>query len=58
MAVLELYEYGQITEETALLYCSNKGVVSRGIDKIKKVKGENTTNLVGLKIDKEYGRTK
>jgi len=58
MAVLELYEHGQITEETALLYCSNKGVVSRGIDKIKKVKGEHTTNIVGLKIDVEYGRSR
>jgi twitching motility protein PilT len=58
MAVLELYEQGQIEEETALLYCSNKGVVTRGIDRIKKVKGESTTNLVGLRLDKEYGRAK
>jgi twitching motility protein PilT len=58
MAVLELYAEGQIEEETALLYCSNKGVVTRGIDKIKKVKGESTTNLVGLRLDKEYGRAK
>jgi twitching motility protein PilT len=56
MAVLELYDQGLITEETALLYCSNKGVTSRGIDKIKKVKGERTTDLVGLRIDREYGK--
>ena len=36
-----------MTEETALLYCTNKGVVSRGIDKIKKIKGQTTTNLAG-----------
>ena len=51
MAVLELYEQGLITEETALLYCSNKGVVSRGIDKIKKIKGQATTNIGGLNLD-------
>jgi twitching motility protein PilT len=55
-AMLELFEQGLITEETALLYCSNKGVVSRGIDKIKKTRGESTTNLGGLAIDLEYGK--
>ena len=38
MAILELYEKEMITEETSLLYCTNKGVVSRGIDKIKKTR--------------------
>src|SRR3954465_7876096 len=33
MAILELYEREQVTEETALLYCSSKGVMSRGIDR-------------------------
>ena len=56
MAILELYDQGLITEETALAYCSNKGVTSRGIDRIKKIKGERTTTLTGLKIDMEYGR--
>ena len=56
MAVLDLYEQGQITEETALLYCTNKGAVSRGIDMIKKTKGEGVTGLEGLKLDLEYGR--
>ena len=32
MAIMELFEKGQITEETAMLYCTNKGVMSRGID--------------------------
>ncbi len=58
MAMLELFEQGSITEETALLYCSNKGVVSRGIDKIKKSRGETTTNLTGLTLDAGYGRKK
>jgi len=58
MAVLELYEQGQITEETALLYCTNKGVVSRGVDRIKKIKGEAATDSGGLKLDAQYGRKK
>src|SRR5262247_2596341 len=58
MAVLELFEQGLITEETAVLYCTNKGVVSRGIDKIKKSRGQSTTNLTGLALDMEYGKKK
>ena len=58
MAVLELFDEGRITEETALLYCSNKGVVSRGVDKIKKVKGLATTNTGGLTLDLKYGTKK
>ena len=58
MAVLELYDNSLVTEETALLYCSNKGVVSRGIDKIKKVKGQATTNIDGLTLDLHYGKRK
>ncbi len=54
MAVLELYEQGLITEETAVLYCTNKGVVTRGIDNIKKSRGESTSTLSGLKMDLEY----
>src|SRR5207249_1657428 len=58
MAILELYEQGLITEETAVLYCSNKGVVTRGIDKLKKRRGESTTSLTGLALDIEYGKKK
>ncbi len=58
MAMMELYEYGLITEETALLYCTNKGVVSRGIDKLKKTRGETTSDLRGLTIDAEYRKRK
>ena len=57
MAVLDLYENGLVTEETALLYCSNKGVVSRGIDRIKKIKGQ-TAAPGGLTLDLQYGKRK
>jgi twitching motility protein PilT len=56
MTMLELFEQGLITEETALLYCTNKGVVTRGIDRIKKTRGENTSGLAGLSLDVEYGK--
>lgn len=58
MSVLGLFELGMITEETALLYCTNKGVVTRGLDKIKKTRGEKTSTLTGLAIDMEYGKKK
>jgi len=58
MAIMELFEEGMITEETALLYCSNRGVVSRGIDSIKKTRGESTTTLSGLAIDLNYRKRK
>jgi twitching motility protein PilT len=58
MAILELFEQGLITEDTAMLYCSNKGVVTRGLDKVKKSRGESTTSLKGLALDIEYGKKK
>jgi twitching motility protein PilT len=56
LAVLELFEHGLITEENALLYCTNKGVVTRWIDKIKKSRGESTSALTGLTLDFKYGK--
>ncbi len=44
-SALEAYEKGNITEETALLYCTKRGPVTRGIDNIKKARGESTTNI-------------
>jgi twitching motility protein PilT len=43
-ACLETFENGVITEETALLYCTKRNVVSRGIDNTKKGRGEITTS--------------
>src|ERR1700691_5564897 len=40
-ACLEAYEQNIINEETAVAYCTKKGVVTRGIDKIKKARGEH-----------------
>jgi twitching motility protein PilT len=47
-ACLDAYEQGFISEDNALLYCSKRGPVTRGIDNIKKQRGEQTTNLTNL----------
>lgn len=55
-AIIKLYEEGQITEDTALAYASKKPIVGRGIDMIKAKRGEKTTPIEGLKLDKEYAK--
>jgi len=55
--ILDLYEKGFITEETAMAYCSRKGVVGRGIDSIKSTRGEATTDIEDLQVDMDYEKT-
>jgi len=54
--ILDLYSRDIISEETALAYASKKAVVKRGLDQIKAGRGEKTTDIEGLKIDKEYSK--
>jgi len=49
-SALEGYELGKITEETGLLYCTKRGPVTRGIDNIKKTRGESTHNMHSLRM--------
>jgi len=49
-AALEAFEQGLISEETALLYCTKRGTVTRGIDNIKKKRGESTTDVSSLRM--------
>jgi twitching motility protein PilT len=49
-ACIEAYEQGIVTEETALLYCTKRGTVSRAIDNIKKERGEITSTVGSLKM--------
>jgi twitching motility protein PilT len=49
-AAIDAFEQGIITEETAMLYCSKRGPVTRGIDNLKKSRGETTTQLNSLKM--------
>ena len=49
-ACLEAFDQGTITEETALLYCTKRNVVSRGIDNIKKQRGELAATAGSLRM--------
>jgi len=47
---LDAFEQGIISEETALLYCTKRSVVSRGIDNVKKTRGEMSTTAGSLRM--------
>jgi twitching motility protein PilT len=49
-SALEAYEQGRISEQTALLHCSRRGTVSRGIDNLKKKRGETTSDMSSLRM--------
>ena len=52
--IIDLYEKGKITEETALAYASRKAIVGRGLDSVKSKRGEATTDIEDLEIDTGY----
>jgi twitching motility protein PilT len=54
--IAELYKEGFITDETAMSYASRKAVVGRAIDAIKSERGEKTTTIEDLSMDREYGK--
>ena len=56
--IVNLYEEGHITEETAMAYASRKGIVGRGIDSLKSARGETTTDIEELEVDMDYRKTK
>ncbi|MBN2506557.1 MAG: PilT/PilU family type 4a pilus ATPase [Verrucomicrobia bacterium] len=49
-SALEAFSREIITEETAVSYCSKRGVVTRGIDNIRKGRGEPTSNITDLRM--------
>jgi twitching motility protein PilT len=49
-ACLEAYEQGVISEDTAMLYCTKRSVVSRGIDNSKKARGEMANTAGSLRM--------
>ncbi len=51
-----LYEEGLITQETAMAYATQRGMVGRGIDAIKSSRGEKTTDIEKLEIDRTYNK--
>jgi twitching motility protein PilT len=55
-SIVQLYEKGLITEETAMSYASRRGIVGRGIDSVKADRGESTTDIESLEVDRQYGK--
>ena len=53
MACLEAYKKNLITEDIATLFASKRGHVTRGIDAIKKTRGDSTTSISDLRMAKE-----
>ena len=49
-ACLEAYEQGIITEEAASLHCTKRSVVTRGMDNIRKERGEMTSSVGSLRM--------
>jgi twitching motility protein PilT len=56
-ALIRAYAEGAITEENALVYSTQKSVVHRGIDQIKHTRGEPTTDINGLIMDKGFNKS-
>ena len=56
--LVSLYEQGLITQENALAYSSRKGVTGRGIDTVKAARGETTTDIDSLQMDREYEKNR
>lgn len=51
--LLELYEQGMITEQSAVTYSSHRSEIKRGLDTIKSARGERTSDLDGLHMQEE-----
>src|SRR5580765_7327648 len=49
-SALEAYEQNKISEEIALLHCTKRGPVMRGIDNIRKSRGESTHDMSSLRM--------
>lgn len=49
--ILDLFERGLITEDTAMGYSTQKSAIGRGLDRIKAERGESTTNIDGLAME-------
>lgn len=52
--ILHLYEQGLISEDVANAYATRKDIVGRGLDFIKSSRGEKTSKIETLEIDKDY----
>ncbi len=53
--LLELFEHGLITEESAIMFSSHRSEIKRGLDTIKSARGERTSDIDGLEMVQEEG---
>ena len=51
--ILELYSRGLVTADSALRYCSQRAEMNRGLDRLKAERGEATSSLAGLEMERE-----
>ncbi|HHK60758.1 MAG TPA: PilT/PilU family type 4a pilus ATPase [Desulfobacterales bacterium] len=49
--ILQLFEGGLITEETAYNYASRRSAIVRGMDRLKAARGEETSDITGLTME-------
>jgi twitching motility protein PilT len=49
-ACMEAFQQNIISEETALLYCTKRSIISRGIDNFKKSHGDMTSTMGSLRM--------
>lgn len=54
-SILELFQEGQVSHDTAMAYASKKAIMRRGIDRIKSARGEKVTDIDDLEVDRGYG---
>jgi len=55
-SIVELFSKGLISEETAKAYASNRGILGRAIDAVKSARGQATTDIGKLEVDRNYGK--
>ena len=51
--LLELFESGLVTEESAVLFASHRSEIKRGMDTIKAARGERTSSIDGLSMEQQ-----
>ncbi len=56
--IIDLFAQGFIAENTAISYSTNRAVVNRGLDIVKKQQGEKTSTIDKLEVDRTYGKAK
>ncbi len=51
--LMELYQQGLITEESAITFSSHRSEIKRGLDTIKSARGERTSDIDELRMEEE-----